>query len=136
MSTKMISTRVSISRDNHDNIHIHIRLVDQASRKLLGSARLTCEEFGMLVTGVSMTDIPCEIDVDQGSIGKKRVDAPREVLCPINSYNTNELSDWLIENCQEEGWHINSYLGSKGSIDRAIGSVDATILRYTVYKFE
>ena len=55
----------------------------------------------------------------------------RRTLCPLKSYDKDELVAWLKENAQEEGWTLDYYLGSQSSIMR---TDNGTYLNYHVYK--
>ena len=67
-------------------------------------------------------------------VGKKKVTEPRTAIAPksIPSHSRDELRAWLQENRQEDGWIIDSYLGSQNSVTRDQGE---TVLRYSVFKY-
>jgi hypothetical protein len=44
-----------------------------------------------------------------------------------------KMSKWIEDNCKEEGWRIDSYLGSQSSIGHRDGK---TVLNYSVYRYE
>lgn len=113
---------------------IYIELVDALDRSGVHFFRgsLTAEAFGNAVTGLSLQDIHGELR-DTECVGKVRVTEPRTVVCPIRSWDRALLQDWLKQNCQEEGWLLDAYLGSQGSV--GTDGDGRTVLRYRVIKY-
>lgn len=56
----------------------------------------------------------------------------REVVYPFKGYNRHSMEKWLEENAKEEGWIVNSYLGSQTSVTSHDGK---THLHYYVTKY-
>ena len=129
MSTKVIKGAISCSRTNHNKIHIEVQC--SSSRAKFLDIELTADEFGRLVTGMYLSDINIQVD-KLDIVGKKKVAEPRSVEFPFDSISRESKEKWLIDNCQEEGWTVNPYLGSQSSVKH----VDSkTFLNYTVYKY-
>jgi hypothetical protein len=93
---------------------------------------MTLESFASAITGLSFVEAPAEVrrlDV----VGKKKISERRSVICPISTYDKEILKVWLIENCKEDGWELDAYLGSQNSV----GYVkDGTKLNYSVFRYE
>lgn len=121
--------KVTISRDNHDTVRISI--VDDASGIEFVEAHMDCATFGMCITGMSYQEAKLEVRGLEW-VGKKRVTENRSIVCPLETYKTDELSAWLKENAKEDGWLVSTYLGTRGSVQRTEAG---TLLRYTVTKY-
>lgn len=63
-------------------------------------------------------------------IGQKRIREDRSVKAP--NIDRNQYSKWLEENCKEDGWVVDSYLGLHGSVTHKGGD---TYLNYSVTKY-
>jgi hypothetical protein len=125
-----IDAQVTISRQS--NNEVHITLVDSASRIEFVDVKLSLEEFANAITGLSY--IECEADVRRlDVVGKRKVTSLRTVICPLDTYDKGRLRAWLEESCQEDGWEIDSYLGSQGSVSH---TSEGTRLHYAVYRYE
>lgn len=125
-----MKAKITISRGSDDKVRIRIR--DDASRVEFVEVALTMEAYGYVLTGLSEQDAELTVRNLQW-VGKKRVNERREVVCPIASYDRDFLSAWLKENAKEDGWIVDTYLGSQNSFSRAEGG---TLLRYSVIKYE
>lgn len=74
-------------------------------------------EFGKLVKGC--TSLKLEGDFrGLEHIGMRYVREPRTRLCNLDPFKVKraELEQWLQDHAQEEGWSVNSYLGSRDSV--------------------
>lgn len=129
MSSKVINGDIQICRSS-DNF-VRIRFEDNTSHTKFAEAKLSLEQFAEAVTGMYVSDVEIEVRGLE-YVGKQKVSERRSVFCPLNGYKKEELRDWLIENCQEDGWFINSYLGSQSSVKSVDGG---TQLNYAVYKY-
>lgn len=110
----------------------YIRLEDSASSRQFVEVSLTAKQFAEAVTGLYTADVVMEV-TNLEKVGKQRIAESRQVLCPLDTYYNKEvLGQWLLDNCQEEGWTISTYLGSKSSIKSVEGG---QLLNYTVIKF-
>lgn len=129
MSTQVIKGQMQISR-NSDNM-INIQVKDQASSVKMLDIKLTLEEYAMLVTGCSQSDLYMEVK-DLDLVGKYKVREARQIIYRGHERGKLELQQWLIENAQEEGWIVDPYLGSQSSV-RYVGK--EAILSYSVHKY-
>lgn len=120
---------VSISRDSRDNVRIRIK--DSASRIEFADVSMTVEAFGYAITGLSEQEGDLIVRMLE-HVGKTKVTEHREIECPLRTFDKNLLSDWLVENAQEEGWILNTYLGSQSSVS-IVG--EKIRLRYSVTKY-
>lgn len=129
MSTKVIKGELSCARTNHNKIHIQVQCSSSNAKFL--DIELTTEQFGQLVTGLYLSDIDVRVDRLE-IVGKKKVAESRSVEFPLENFRREDQEQWLIDNCQEEGWTINPYLRSQSSVKHVDGN---TILNYHVYKY-
>ena len=129
MSTKVIKGEISCARTNHNKIHIAIKC--SSSRAEFLDVEITAEQFGQLVTGMYLSDINMSVD-KLDIVGKKKVVEVRSVEFSNKNGLREYQEQWLVDNCQEEGWTINPYLRSQSSVKYVDGK---TILNYTVYKY-
>ena len=128
---KTIKGHVSINRDSRDIIKISV--VDEASRAQFLEIHLTPENFAMAVTGLSHME--CDMEVRKlDVVGKKKYVEQRVTYCPLSDHNRTILGEWLLQNAQETGWIIDTYLGSQNSISRAEDGKGQN-LRYSVYRY-
>lgn len=121
---------VTLTRNNRDEVVLEIR--DENSSTNIIRVTMTPAQLGLIVTGLS--EVQCQMQVtDLENTGKHRVRERRSVECPlVDHYRTEVLQQWLIENCQEPGWTLNTYLGGKNSVVHKDGK---TILNYSVTKY-
>lgn len=125
-----IDATISISRDSNDIIRISVR--DETSVNRFLEMELSPHDFAMAVTGLS--EIKCNAVVrGLENVGKLKVSERRSAECPLGCHDRQALSLWLLENCKEEGWFIDAYLGSQGSVGRSEAGLQQ--LNYRVYKF-
>lgn len=130
MSAKTIQTQVTISRNSSDEIHIEV--IDQKSKVRFVRVKLTPHDLAMALTGLSMIDTSAEV-VGLDVVGKLKVSKSRTVECPLDTHDRVKLRDWLEQNCQEDGWFLDSFLGAQSSVGR---SKDGGVqLNYRVYRY-
>jgi hypothetical protein len=120
---------VTISRGSDDMVRIRFR--DESSGIEFASVALTLEKFAHAITGFAGCRGELEVH-GLDWVGKQRVTEQRQIECPLDSYDREKLREWLENNAQEEGWILNSYLGSQDSISRNSGK---TVLNYSVRKY-
>lgn len=126
----VINGSLGISRRSDDKICIEIS--DEASGVTFVLAEIEPYDFAQLITGLHGVKAQCKVrglDV----VGKKKVRESRKVICPVNSYDRKFLESWLNDNCQEEGWRLDNYLGSQNS---TFSVSEGTGLNYAVYRYE
>jgi hypothetical protein len=120
---------ISINRRSDDKISVSF--VDDASRTEFLDVQLSMSEMMSALTGLAYVPVKGEVrglDV----VGKERVREKRSITYPGRSSDRSVMQKWLTENAQEEGWTVDSYLGSQSSISYKDGE---TILNYAVFKF-
>lgn len=121
---------VTISRNSNDEVNLRIH--DGASGIEFVDIQLTLENYAMLITGLSRVEATGEVrGLDK--VGKTRVIEKRSVVCPIGGYDKKVFQQWMIDNCQEEGWELDSYLGSQSSM--ALNDKGERVLNYSVTKY-
>ena len=126
----VIEGSLGISRRSDDKICIEI--ADEASGVTFVVAEIDPYDFAQLITGLHGVKAPCRVrglDI----VGKKKIRESRKVVCAIHSYDRKFLEQWIVDNCQEDGWIIDSYLGSQNS---TFPSDNGTGLNYAVYRYE
>ena len=124
---------LSISRDNNDVVGIEV--ICKKSRTRFLKLELTLEEYAQVVTGLSHVEVEGQVSgLDTG--GKTKVREQRTVVVAedIGRKPKEQLEDWLIRNCSEDGWILNTYLGSQNSVVYDHPSKKYTI-NYSVYKY-
>lgn len=126
----MPKVSVSISRNSRDGVRIYLR--DDTSRIIFVEAELTLEDYALLITGLSEVEANATYR-DLSNVGKKKIIEKRSIETPFESYDRDKLERWLIDNCQEHGWFLNSYLRSQSSLGE--GENGGTKLHYSVYKY-
>ncbi len=65
-----------------------------------------------------LSNMPVECDGEVRNlerVGKKWVREERSVVYPHRDTDKKVVTQWLIDNMQEEGWTLNTYLGSQSS---------------------
>lgn len=120
---------ICITRSN--NGAYYIRIEDSASSRQFVELTLTAKQFAEAVTGLYTSDVEMEVQ-HLDKVGKQRIRQERQVLCPLEDYKTEVLSQWLIDHCQEEGWTLDTYLGSQKSVKSVDGG---KLLNYAVIKY-
>ena len=119
---------LSISRNSKDLVGIEV--VCKESRTRFLRLKLTLEEYAQVITGLSHVEVEGEVK-GLDTVGKTRVREVRSVTVSddIGSQSKEQLEEWLIRNCSEEGWILNTYLGV------VFGGVDKYTINYSVYKY-
>lgn len=127
---KEITVNVSITRDSRDAIRISFQ--DEASNIRFVSVSMTPHDFAMAVTGLSHVEAKATV-CGLRNVGLKKISQKRQAECPLTNSDRKELTQWLLDNCQEDGWTINGYLGSQGSVGHYDGG--SRTLNYSVYRY-
>lgn len=125
---------ISISRPTYGNgdKFIVITVTDDSSQARFIDVKIGYEQFTEALTGISGVEI--DFDVRALSyVGMKMVREKRRILCQAPSYDRARQREWLEENAQEEGWFLDSYLGSQSSVSH---TNEGTYLNYAVYRYE
>jgi hypothetical protein len=124
-----MKAKVTISRGSDGMVRIRFR--DDTSGIEFAEVAMTPENFGYAITNLAEREGELEIRGLEW-VGKQRVTERRQIECPLNSYDREKLSEWLNTYAQEEGWLLDSYLGSQSSVNWKGGK---TILNYSVTKY-
>ena len=133
MKTKL-PLKLTISRPqcSDGRKYISINITDGVSGIQFLDAEIELADFAEALTGFSCTPMKGDLRGLE-HIGKTRVTEKREIVCPLRCYDRAELAAWLGDNAQEDGWIVNTYLGSQGAV-RSHASGGQT-LRYSVTKY-
>lgn len=130
--SKSLKAKVTISRITYsDHEAVNISIEDVSSGIQFAELELSAEAFGLAITGLSYREADLTVRGLQ-YIGKRRVTEKRTIECPLTTYDRTKLESWLRENAQEEGWIVNTYLGSQPSVSYKEGK---TFLNYSVTKY-
>lgn len=130
--SKSLKAKVTISRVTYsDHEAVNISIEDVNSGIQFAELELSLESFGQAVTGLSYREADLTVRGLQ-YIGKRQVTEKRTIECPLTTYDRTKLESWLRENAQEEGWIVNTYLGSQTSVSYKEGK---TFLNYSVTKY-
>lgn len=123
-------TRIN-SNDEEKDGKFALRITDQNSKVGFLTIYITPEQFADLVSSRYVKADATILGADK--IGKKHVSERRSVVCPLQAYEKSALRQWIIDNCQEDGWTVFAPLDSQQSIIR---NEDGTkTLSYLVYKY-
>jgi len=125
-----ISARLGISRRSDDKICISIS--DDTSGIEFVLAEVDPYDFAQLITGLHGVKAPCRVK-GLDNVGKTKIRERRTTICPDKSYDRKFLEQWLKDNRQEDGWVLDSSLGSQNS---TFSSDGGTGLNYAVYRYE
>jgi len=125
-----LNLKLSISRPSDGGISI--RIEDELSRIEFIDASISLEEFAEAITGLSSRPMTAEVRGLE-FVGRKRATEARSIVCPLDTYDKKVLEQWLKDSAQEEGWMVNTYLGSQSSVRRwQDGQI---VLNYSVTKY-
>jgi hypothetical protein len=132
MTDKPFNASITCSRNSDDSFHIRIK--DNDAVKPTVDIVLTPENFAYLISSMVVEG---EVIVRRPELfGKQRICEERKVTCPMSSCSGREtLRQWLIDNCQEQGWEIDAYLGSQRSIEPS-SEPDSCVLNYRAMRWE
>lgn len=117
--------------------YVEITITDKASGVQFLELPLSFEQFGRLVKGNGTERLKATVrgaDV----LGKKHVSERRSVTIPLSAVRRDRREDyeeWLRTQYKEDGWHVSTYLGSQGSVQRGPWGSDAVTLNFSVYKW-
>lgn len=120
-------TRLSTGR-------IRLSIKDPVSCITFLKMELLPEDFMNCLTGLAYQP---GIGVVYGTefLGKTKQIEERTIEMPLQNtdfWSSKEYSIWLKNNYKEEGWFIDTYLGSKNSIEYKEGK---QFLNFTVYRY-
>ena len=128
-----IKSNITISRiqgGREDFKPIRIVLADDESGISFFEGRMSLADFASCLTGLSGVEIDGEVRSLE-DVGKTKIIEQRIVEAPKGIPYGKE-SEWLAANYKEEGWKVNSYLGSRESKFSEEGK---DYYKFTVFKF-
>lgn len=117
-------------QSNREDDYIQIEIDDEKSGIAFISVKMSMEQFGKVVAGVSNNKVKMEVR-GLDNIGKRHERKPGRFIIPKVAYDRIDaanrsrgtlqeaLGEWLQENAKEDGWKISTYLGSRNSIEPA-----------------
>lgn len=126
------SGKISITRDSRDMINI--RITDDPSRTEFIDVHMSLEDFAFAITGLSSQTVTGDVrGLDR--IGKERIREARSILQPVELQHKSRevVKEWFKLNCQEEGWILDTHLGSQNSFQ--YDGKGNTTINYSVYKY-
>jgi hypothetical protein len=142
--SQTLQTTIGISRPSggRDTEYIEIRLRDEVSGIQFAKVKMNLEDFARAITGLSGVECTTEV-VGLQNIGKKREYESASVFISDEDYENvtgaikwgyrkEALGDWLVDNHNREGWYIDRYLGSQGSIKYVEGG---KMLNFGYYRY-
>lgn len=124
--------------------YIDLTIEDEVSGIEFASVQLSLADFGLMMTGGTARKLKAELRGLE-SIGKVREYRPAKITLSEAEYEEltkgvkwserdEVVAKWLRENHQWDGWSINTYLGSRGSIETDYKTKIVTInIGYTRY---
>lgn len=133
--SKDLKGSITISRvtsGKGDYISVSIR--DEASRNRFVTAKLSLEDYGWLVSG--MSEVKCKLETKGlAHVGKVRIRKERTLTIRGIIYDKDEClaAIRLHEKAMiEGGWYVTEYLGSRSSVSHYDG---LTKLNYEIFKY-
>jgi hypothetical protein len=130
-----VVVRFSRLMSNRDGDTMCLSLECRTSGIEFAEIEMSMEQFGKLVAGCCDVRLEAELRGLE-FVGKKLVRERRSVKCPLTEYSAgnNVYAKWLTDNCQEEGWMLDTYLGSQGSVVKKYDEPFSRV-NYAVYKY-
>ena len=111
---------------------VRIEVEDDLSCVRFVTVEVPLEAFAEALTGMACVDVDFDVRGLQ-YVGMRKVTEGRTAVCPVTSYDKVAARAWLEANCQEPGWALNAYLGSRTSME---SKGDGTcLLRYSVTRY-
>lgn len=107
--------KATITINRASNGLVYIRLNDEASHIEFVDVAMTPHDFAEAVMGLAMQPVEGEVRGLE-NVGKNKIYEKRSIVCPLDTHKTSELVEWLRLNAQEEGWILDTYLGSQTSV--------------------
>lgn len=127
-----LNLALTITRLNTGKICLSIKDTDSFINFL--KMELLPEDFMNCLTGLAYQPGIGEVYGTE-FLGKTKQIEERTIEMPLQNtdfWSSKEYSIWLKNNYKEEGWFIDTYLGSKNSIEYKEGK---QFLNFTVYRY-
>lgn len=130
MIAKDVNATLSISYSS--NRKVNIRLRDEVSRVEFFSGDMEYEDFTAALSSLQGQAF-AEAEVrNLDAIGKTKMRKNVSIVCPLDSFDTKKLEEWLKLNAVHPGWEVDTCLASRNSVQRKDGQ---TTLNYHIFKF-
>lgn len=133
--SKDLEGSITISRvtsGKGDYISVSVR--DENSRNRFVTAKLSLEDYGWLVSG--MSEVKCKLETKGlAHVGKMRIRKDRTLTLDKTVYDKDVCLAAIREHEKdmiEAGWHVSEYLGSRNSVYHYDG---LTKLNYEIFKY-
>lgn len=121
-----VSVRVSKCMNSRGPDTMNLVIEDKVSGIQFLEIEMSMEQFGKLLAGGSLVDMQAELRGLE-NIGKKREYERASQFITREDYNAitgslkyddqkRALGQWLKDNHSRDGWHTETYLGSRDSI--------------------
>lgn len=127
-----LNLALTITRLSTGKIYLSIKDTDSFINFL--RMELSPEDFMNCLTGLAYQPGIGEVYGTE-FLGKTKQIEERTIEMPLQNtdfWSSKEYSIWLKNNYKEEGWFIDTYLGSKNSIEYKEGK---KFLNFTVYRY-
>lgn len=147
MQEKWLQGEISISKPSNSNgeDYISIRLIDRQSRTEFLKIEADPKELMLALTGLAAQDVKFQLRFPE-RVGKVRDSVRLKKTVKLNelaalgysgsAFDRAELFKYLREHCQEEGWFVDTYLGSQGSVGHTeVDGDKAVTLHYSKVRF-
>lgn len=135
MKIDNLQGKITISRPSFGDGRelICIRVKDVLSVNSFLELSMSYDDFTRAITGVS--EVPVDFKVkDVDVIGKKKISELRRARMEGGRMSKEATERWLLDNFQEEGWIIDTYVGSQNSFVYDPSEICYWI-NYRVYKY-
>lgn len=130
MHRTSINTAVTISKRSNDTVHIVV--TDTDANVAFLDLSLSLEQLASALTGLAHVSCTSEVR-GLNAVGKVRVREPRSIVRKTDGYPRREDHEqWLRDNCAEEGWQLDTYLGAQRSVRSVPGGYE---LNYAAVKY-
>lgn len=143
----VLDTKITISKreSNKGGKYINIAIKDDVSGICFAEVKISLEDFAEALTGLGYVECKTEVR-GLHNIGKEKeyerasvFITDEEYACVLADANGSgydaaktALGEWLEENHAREGWSIDKYLGSQGSIKYVD---DGKMLNFGYYRY-
>lgn len=114
---------------------IKIEIQDENSNVRFLTLNMKPADFALALTGLSF--VPVEFSLNHAEyVGLIKERKPGRLIVPKSEhhyYSREELRQMVRDQCQEEGWFLDDYLGSQSSIGR--DKDGNTIVNFGYYRY-
>jgi hypothetical protein len=110
--------KVSVIFTRSSNGIINLTVEDKASSATFLEVEFKPEQFANSLTGLFTTEVDARVQY-LGIVGKNKIREQAKIKLPdfLNRcYDREKIREYLVNNCQRDGWILDDYLGARGSI--------------------